>query len=168
MSYLKLMKMMYIAEKTFLLQYGETITGDKMVSMPRGPVLSSVYNLFTSGADYWNNWIQNPGNYDLSLAGRVKVNESDPLDTFDELSVAEKNVLDEVFAKYCNLNRWQLVDLLHQKENCPEWQDPHGSSLQIGLRALLLKNGKSEQETKAIIENLKEVDDLQAVNQALS
>lgn len=46
MSYLKLMKLMYLAEKDSLLRNEEFLTGSKLVSMPRGPVLSSVYDLF--------------------------------------------------------------------------------------------------------------------------
>ena len=94
MSSLKLMKMMYIAEKQFLLQYGERLTGDKMVSMPYGPVLSATYDCFMGDREYWDSWIINPGNYDLALNSSVKVDPADPLDTFDELSVAEKTVLE--------------------------------------------------------------------------
>ncbi|MBS1343943.1 MAG: SocA family protein, partial [Sutterella sp.] len=73
MSSLKLMKMMYIAEKQFLLQYGERLTGDKMVSMPYGPVLSATYDCFMGDREYWDSWIINPGNYDLALNSSIKV-----------------------------------------------------------------------------------------------
>ena len=72
MSSLKLMKMMYIAEKQFLLQYGERLTGDKMVSMPYGPVLSATYDCFMGDREYWDSWIINPGNYDLALNSSIK------------------------------------------------------------------------------------------------
>lgn len=168
MSYLKLMKMMYIAEKQFLLQYGERLTGDKMVSMPRGPVLSATYYCFLNGRDYWDSWITNPGNYDLALNSSVSVNPDDPLDTFDELSVAEKDVLDEVFAKFGNSNRWDLVKLLHDPDYCPEWENPNGSSYPIHIDSLLMKNGKTKRESDAILEKIREEEDLQSVTQSLS
>lgn len=168
MSYLKLMKMMYIAERQFLLQYGERLTGDKMVSMPRGPVLSETYDCFLEGRDYWNSWITNPGNYDLALVGSVSVNQNDPLDTFDELSVAEKNVLDSVFDQFGSSNRWELVRLLHDPEYCPEWEDPNGSSYPIHIDSLLMKNGKTKGESDSILEKLREEEDLQFVTQRLS
>lgn len=168
MSYLKLMKMMYIAERQCLLQYGERLTGDKMVSMPRGPVLSETYDCFLEGRDYWNSWIKNPGNYDLALVDSVTVDPDDPLDTFDELSVAEKKVLDSVFDRFGNSKRWKLVKLLHDPEYCPEWENPNGSSYPIYVDSLLMKNGKSKRESDAILGKLRESDDLQAVTQRLS
>ncbi|HTH08426.1 MAG TPA: Panacea domain-containing protein, partial [Acidovorax sp.] len=44
LSVLKLMKLMYLAERRSLKKYGDTITGDAFVSMPHGPVLSMTYN----------------------------------------------------------------------------------------------------------------------------
>ena len=47
MSTLKLMQLMYLAERSFLLEHGERLTGDTMVSMPKGPALSAVCDCFT-------------------------------------------------------------------------------------------------------------------------
>ena len=168
MSSLKLMKMMYIAEKHFLLQYGERLTGDKMVSMPYGPVLSATYDCFMGDREYWDSWIINPGNYDLALNSSIKVDPADPLDTFDELSVAEKTVLDSVYSKFSASNRWDLVKLLHDPDYCPEWENPQGSSYPIHIKSLLMKNGKTKEETDAILEKIREEEDLQVVTQRLS
>ena len=160
MSYLKLMKMMYLAEKQFLLTYGERMTGDKMVSMPLGPVLSSVYDCFLGGNEYWDSWIVNPGNYDLAIKSSVQVNRNDPLDTFDELSQADKAVLDSVFENFWNKNRWDLVNLLHDPKYCPEWENPQGSSYPIHAGSLLMKNGKTKEEADAILKKIEEEDSL--------
>ncbi len=71
MSYLKLMKLMYLAEKDSLLRNEEFLTGSKLVSMPRGPVLSSVYDLFFGGNEYWDQWIYNSGHYNLSVCQKL-------------------------------------------------------------------------------------------------
>ena len=168
MSYLKLMKMMYLAEKQFLLTHGERLTGDEMVSMPYGPVLSSAYGCFMGGSEYWDSWIENPGGYDLALRSSVIVNEKDPLDTFDELSLAEQEVLDSIFNEFGNVSRWALVAKLHDPKFCPEWEDPHGSSYPIPVSALLMKNGKTKREADAILRRLEEEEDLLAVNRELS
>ena len=171
MSYLKLMKLMYLAEKQFLLDHGERLTGDKMVSMPKGPVLSAVYDCFIGGQEpYWNSWIKNPGDYDLSLRSdiRNRVNEDDPLDTFDELSLADQSVLDKVYSEYGRMNRWELVELLHNPVYCPEWEDPQGSSYPIPPSSLLMKNGKTKAEADAILQKLAEEDDLQTVTRGLA
>ena len=52
------LKMLYLADKKALESWGKTITGDKMVSMPKGPVLSTVYDLFkgVGEAENLNEW----------------------------------------------------------------------------------------------------------------
>lgn len=168
MAYLKLMKMMYLAEKKYLLKYGDSLMGDQMVSMPRGPVLSSVCDLFKGNRNkYWDSWIKNPGNNNLALVDSVKVKKCNPLDTFDELSTAEKKILDYVFDKCGNKNRWNLVGRLHNQKICPEWENPYGSSYPITRRSLLMKNGKSEQETEAILRSLEESEELSLIVQRL-
>lgn len=78
--------------KKFLLEYGDSLTGDSLISMPKGPALSYVYDLFKGNrSEYWDSWIKSPGSYNLALLESIKVNEKDPLDTFDELSMAEKS-----------------------------------------------------------------------------
>ncbi len=39
------LKMLYLADKRALILWGKTITGDRFVSMQKGPVLSLIYNL---------------------------------------------------------------------------------------------------------------------------
>ncbi len=169
MSCLKLMKLMYLAEKQFLLDHGERLTGDKMVSMPMGPVLSAVYDCFIGGQEpYWNSWIKNPGRYDLALNTDVRVNQDDPLDTFDELSLADQNILDKVFSEYGRMNRRELVERLQNPINCPEWENPQGSSYPIQPLSLLMKNGKTKAEADAILQKLAEEDDLLTVTQGLA
>ena len=45
MSYLKLLKLLYIVERTALLRWGRPVTFDRFVSMPHGPVMSRTYDL---------------------------------------------------------------------------------------------------------------------------
>lgn len=168
MFYLKLMKLMYLAEKASLLNYGERLTGDTPVCMPQGPVLSSTYDLIRRGNEYWNHWIGNYGNYEREFKQSLHtVNPSDPLDTFDELSPSDILLLDEVFNSFGHKNRWDLVNYTHSSA-CPEWHDPHGSSLPISIREMLLANGKTDREANLILENLAEVDDLQKVTASLT
>ena len=47
---LKLMKLMYLAERKSYQVYGEPIIGDALVSMPNGPVLSSTLDLINFGS----------------------------------------------------------------------------------------------------------------------
>lgn len=171
MSCLKLMKLMYLAEKQFLLDHGERLTGDKMVSMPMGLVLSAVYDCFTGGEEpYWNSWMTKPSHHDLALNTDIMVNQDDPLDTFDELFLADQNILDKVFSEYGKMNRRELVERLQNPINCPEWEDPQGSSYPIPIppSSLLIKNGKTKEEADAVLQKLAEEDDLLTVTQGLA
>ena len=44
-NYMKLNKLLYLADRKALFEAGQPITGDRMVSMPKGPVLSDILDL---------------------------------------------------------------------------------------------------------------------------
>jgi uncharacterized phage-associated protein len=46
MSYIKLIKLLYLLDRTSLLRWGRPVTTDRYVSMDQGPVVSQVYNLW--------------------------------------------------------------------------------------------------------------------------
>jgi uncharacterized phage-associated protein len=147
MSYLKLIKLLYLADREALLLWGRAISTDRYVSMDRGPVLSRVFELVTDGDDpdapsIWAASISPPKNYEVEL-------KSDPGD--DELSAAETQLLDGVFARYGKMSRWDLVKFTHA---LPEWIDPSGSAIAITDRDILKAGGKSDLEIAAIEEEL--------------
>lgn len=45
MSYLKLIKLLYLLDREALLRWGRPVTTDRYVSMDNGPVVSRVYDL---------------------------------------------------------------------------------------------------------------------------
>ncbi len=49
MKYFVLIKLLYLADRQSLIETGLPITGDKMVSMPHGPVLSQILDLIQAG-----------------------------------------------------------------------------------------------------------------------
>ena len=145
MSYMKLIKLLSFADRTALLQWGRPITTDRYMSLDRGPVLSRILDLATDGQDpgapsIWASSITAPSNYEV----QIKAEAGD-----DELSEAEIAVLDEIFAEYGKLSRWDLVDISHQ---LPEWKNPHGSAIAISYRDILRAGGKSEVEIAAVDE----------------
>ncbi len=141
-----------------------------MLAMKHGPVLSETYDLFKFGSQYasWDAWIRGEANFELSFKKMKDVDPEHPLELFDELSRAETQILDAVFSKYGNLTRWEIRDLTHTKECCPEWNDPDGSALPINLRSILLNHGKTEKEADEIIRHVREIDSVQDSLKALS
>lgn len=143
MSYMKLLKLLYYADRIALLELGRPITFDQYYSMDHGPVLSRTCDLITSEPDYrtpsyWHRYIAKPANYEVSLI------EEDP--PRNQLSSAEEAVLDRVFDGYGHLSRWAVRDSTH---DLPEWKDPAGSSIPILYRDILTAAGFSVEEAKA-------------------
>jgi len=150
MSYLKLLKLMYIAERRAILTWGRSITFDDFVSMRRGPVLSRTYDLIT---DEW------PPNAVVSVfQRRIRVYEPYRVESTDDetpecspLSQAEMSLIDTVYEEFGEMDKWELVKETHK---FPEWDDPAGSSSPISIRAILQRNGMPAPKVKAILSDL--------------
>jgi uncharacterized phage-associated protein len=148
MHYMKLIKLMYLADREALLRSGHPITNDAYVSMPHGPVLSATLDLINEGPDDGTPWHQLIERSTDPYCVRLKARP-----TTDKLSEDEREIAGRVFARYGHMNRYTLRDLLHQI--LPEWQDPQGSSLPITYRDILLAGGKSEPEITQILSEIK-------------
>lgn len=147
MSYLKLLKLLYLADRKALLQHGRPITFDRFVSMDHGPVLSQTYNLIVAEESpgehsYWREFISEPEHYEVRLRKDAPNGE---------LSAAQERVLDEVFEEFGAMGRWDLVKFTH---TLPEWENPHGSSIPIALRDVLRGAGVDDEEAEAVEEEL--------------
>jgi len=145
MSYMKLLKLLYLADRKALVELGRPITYDLFVSMPKGPVLSKTYNLMVEEPDpagppsYWRKLISQPEYYDVRLLGDAPN---------DQLSTADEGILDRIFAEFGSWSRWKVVEYTHQ---LPEYRDPDGSSLPINLRDILLSEGLTREDAEAIL-----------------
>lgn len=154
---LKLMKLLYLADRESLDQYGAPISFDRMVSMPDGPVLSGTLNLINGSvngpeADHWEEWITDRDNYQVGL---VKALARDQL---DELSDADLAVLEKVWLNFGHMGRYEIRNYTH--DHLPEWQDPNGSSFPIGTAAVLRALGKNEDQVNATAQSLREHDEI--------
>ncbi|HWO20622.1 MAG TPA: Panacea domain-containing protein [Kofleriaceae bacterium] len=144
MSYMVLIKLMYLADRQMLLDHGRPITGDRPFSMKHGPVLSNVLDFITHGPtrepdSAWFTLIGEPRGYDVSL--KVATPPT------DELSRYELQLLQQTYEKYGGIgkaNRWDLVDLLHKI--LPEWKDPGGSASRIEYVDILRAEDWSDED----------------------
>jgi uncharacterized phage-associated protein len=145
---LKLMKLMYLAERLSYEKYGFPIIGDQLVSMPHGPVLSSTLNLMvTEQPGAWGKLIEKSGRDMSLLPGQVKT-----VADLRQLSDADVEVLDMTWARFGNMSATTLERFTHDPNNCPEWQDPDGSSRPIELKTLLDKLGYTPEDVAEIAE----------------
>lgn len=167
MAYIKLMKLLYLADREYMIRYGESMTGDRAVSMNNGPVLSRTYDLLKSGSPFeespWDDWIAGESNYEVSVKKHVHGVDDE---AFDEMSLADKKILDKVFDEYGHYKRFELCELTHRV--CKEWQDPHGSSAPISPKAIFMAGGKSEKEADFLVERMRERDQLKQFSSELA
>jgi len=159
MNCLKLMKLLYLADRESLKRHGEPISGDRYVSMDHGPVLSQTLNLINGAVELeeegWGHWIADRADNDVSLRRKVSRN------SLDELSNAELSVLEAIYAKFGKWNKWKLRDYTHRY--CPEWKDPKGSSLPIEIIDIFKALGRSPAEARKLagrIEHDRKIDRL--------
>ena len=158
-NYMKLIKLMYVADRKRILEKGRSITFDTYFSLDNGPVPSRIYELITCGTDprvtsTWHQYISVPSNYEVGFKG-----ESCPLNA---LSESEIDTLNQVYDELGHLDQWELRDWSH--ENLDEWtsddscrnrsRNPEGSSIPIRYHDILIRGGKTEREADEIEKEL--------------
>lgn len=142
MMRLRLIKLLYLAEREHLRDAGRPIVGDYYVSMRHGPVLSNVLDLAEEddrlpGA-VWRGYIRRDGEHGVRLV-------QDPGQ--DQLSRAEVETLRRVHREQRSRTRWEIRDMTHL---FPEWQDPGPSSVPIFVEDILSALGKTAREIQRI------------------
>jgi hypothetical protein len=141
-----LIKKLYWADRTALVKWGKSITGDSLSSMDKGPVVSTIYDLLKgNGPDTyqieWDNAIlRKRKNFGIFLRK--------PADTAS-LSEREMEVLNQASLTIDSI-RGSIPLWLHK--HCPEWTDPHGSSIPIDPSQVLRLAKKTEEEIRKIEE----------------
>jgi uncharacterized phage-associated protein len=144
MHYIKLLKLLYIADRQAFFEWGTPISNDNYVSMDNGPVLSQTYNLIKDGGRFWSEYVSAPfRDYEVELSAALKSKR--------KLSPAEEEILNRVFAEFGHQNRWKIVDYMH---TLPEWKNPGGSSIPISINDILLALNESEDNIQAIISEI--------------
>ncbi len=136
MYFIQLLKLLYIADRVSILRWKEPITHDQYVSMDNGPVLSRTYRIINETYDessVWRTRISERFDHKIKMLNPLE--EADP----EWLSDSELEILDEVFSKFGDWDRWALCEYTH---TFPEWEDPHGSMVPFTLSDILLKAGR--------------------------
>lgn len=111
MSYLRLLKLLYIADRESLKQTFRPIIGTRTVAMKNGPLHSEVLDLVKgqhSDEPLWSNYVRKDG-YQVELT-------IDP--GVSELSRFEIDLLVKTYEQFAPIDDWQLVENTH---DFPEW-----------------------------------------------
>ncbi len=155
---LKAVKLVYLADRAAIAEFGFPLQDERRVSMPFGPVNSSTYDYikgevppqFDGG---WSDYVTDRRNHNIGLT-----EQSLSIEDLDELSDAELAVLAKVWEEFGHMTQWELVEWTHDRNNVPEWKDPNGSSRALPLEDIMSAVG---------CENINEtIEEINAVSQA--
>lgn len=138
MDVIKLVKLIYLADREFMDRHGMPITFDRLVSMPHGPVNSQTLECINDAMDApgWDEWIADREGHTVGLRKLVD------RDALDELSDAEIDALQAVWSRFGRMGKWEIRDWTHR--HCAEWQDPDGSMRPISFTDVFRALGRDE------------------------
>ncbi|MGL4677605.1 MAG: Panacea domain-containing protein [Brevinema sp.] len=160
MLYMKLIKLMYIADRKMLEQNEAPFTNDTYVTMANGMMLSNVYNLIrchsaecgieeSEEKNYWKTYIET-----LAKDYMVALTEYSP-ENIVEMNDEELKVIDDVWKQYGAKEQWDLVELLHTEALFPEWKDPYPYGINtVSIYELLSYMGKSPEDVSTILDKI--------------
>lgn len=135
MDVVSLLKILYLADRKCLAQRGRPITGDRMYSMPHGPVLSRIYDQIKVRDD--SPWYEYLTEREVNTVALVTEAPTDKLSDF------ERSILRDQFEQYHTFSFGDLKKFTH---SLPEYKDLNGGSLPIDPEVILEQAGWSAEE----------------------
>ena len=154
---LKLVKLMYLADRRSLETRKIPIVGGHYYSLPHGPVTNEVLDLINEGTPEgtspWERLITDRANHKVAAAGNPG--------SYDALAPSEVGILEQVWGKFGSMTKWELVGWTHR--HCEEWSDPNGGRSDIKARKLAEAFSWSAAEVENFLEELNSANRLHAL-----
>lgn len=139
---LKLIKLIYFAERLSLSKYSHPMLFDEFYSLPHGPICSSTLNGIDglTNEELWSEYIARNGNI---LVAIKKLDR----DEMDEISEAEMSVISDIWDKMGHMSPSQLRNYSHK--NCPEYTETESSRIPISYKQVFEALGEEDAEALA-------------------
>jgi uncharacterized phage-associated protein len=149
MTRIRLLKLLYIADREMIQKRGRPITGDRAAACDHGPVLSNTYDLIKgiTAKPIWSQFVESIGR-DVVLRGDPGVGKMTRL---------EVEKLQEVSTRFASYNDWAVAEYTH---TFPEWtknRPSAGSSNSIPIEDILEATGMSEYKDDLLEEGRNEI-----------
>lgn len=147
MAHIKLMKLLYLADRLSMERYDVPMSDDAQCNMRNGPILSATLDLMNGNrpSEVWSSFVSPIHNNEVTLQRNFAWDE------LDELSRADLKILDEVFEKFGRMGRWALVDYVH---TLPEWENPGNTSRPIDTEVTFKSFGLNPAQAHEKVEML--------------
>jgi uncharacterized phage-associated protein len=131
MSFIRLLKLLYIANRESIRETGYPIVDDKTAAMDHGPVMSHTYDCLKEKApeqERWSQHFQTSGNHFVRLI-------RDPGDS--ALSEYDEALLLRVADQYLEWEDYEIAKLTHSFPEYTAHKPPEGRSRSIPVRDIL-------------------------------
>jgi len=133
---LKIIKLLYFADKYHLMKYGQSITNDRHIAMEHGPVNSLALDilcfndlvLHEDEINYTYKLLKQTGKY--TFIANIEFTKK-----LNYLSESGKEALDYIIQRFGKMSGFKLTDYAHR---LPEWKQ-YKELLQGGIRSKAIK-----------------------------
>lgn len=153
---LKLIKLMYLAEREFIGDTGHPMFYDELFSLKHGPICSSTLNAINGNLDVkvWSKYIQ------LGGEGRkISLVRNIARDDLDELSDAEIDTLQSVWSSFGYMTATEIRSWTHR--NCPEYTEIERGRIPISYKDMARALGDEDpDEMEDRINNYRKIEGL--------
>lgn len=150
-DYLRLSKLVYLADRESILRRGVPIVGGHYFSMRKGPTIGEVMDFVNRrNAPQWKEMISPRFVNEIRLLGKAE---------YGALSQSELNILDSVVAQHSQSTTEELVEWCHQ--NCPEYEQvPPGKRKPIEVESILKGAKKGKRQIQKILQEAAEIEEM--------
>jgi len=137
MESIRLLKLLYVADREMLAEIGSPITGDRAVAMKHGPVLVQVYDLIKGRDARAGEWSDAFRTSDHNIEMRKPIGRG-------KLNRDEVDKLREVTDRFRDHDAWEICDITHA---FPEWRDTYepDTARPISWAEALKAQGRADQ-----------------------
>ena len=153
-DYLRIVKLIYLADRESILKRGIPIVGGKYFSMPLGPVISEVMDFVQQrNAPRWKEVISPRRGNALNLMSGTR---------YDSLTSSEIGILDSTVEKFSEMSTEALVEWCHK--NCPEYEEvASGGCKPIAIESMLQAERKRPAAIEKLVARARELTELNAI-----
>ncbi len=146
---LKLIKLVYLAERQCLEEWHRPLLFDELFSLPHGPICSSTLNGINGNIHegIWDDFVARNGNEIVAMKRFER-------DSLDEISDAEFDVIEATWSRFGDMTASQLRNYTHA--HCAEYTETTGR-IPISYRELLEAVGTPPEEADAIDRDISEL-----------
>ncbi len=132
---LKLVKLMYLAERESLARHAHPMFYDELYSMQHGPVCSSVMDGLNGRIPSWKSYLSAKNNI-------IRPTHAISRDEMDEVSDADFAIIEDLWARFSEMTASQIRNYTHR--NCAEYQEIESGRLPISYEDVFRAVGNEE------------------------